>query len=99
MRQESHILNSKKLYMDIGGDKDDIKVPFIDILDHITPQHWWNPGYFWLDTQLQEGVDAMRFILDQKRINYRFHQIPGGRHNERAWSQRMDKPLLHFYGK
>jgi enterochelin esterase-like enzyme len=89
----------KKIYMDIGGDSDDVKVPWLDLLDHVTPDHWWNPGYFWLDTQLQAGVQAMCRVLDQERIPYDFHQIPGGRHNERAWAQRMDKPLLHLYGR
>ena len=95
----SHPLSSKKLYIDIGGDTDDVKVPIIDVLDHISSEHWWNPGYFWLDTQLQIGVQAMRSILDSKQVQYKFYQFPGGRHNERAWSQRMDKPLLHLYGK
>lgn len=93
------ILRNKKIYMDIGGDVDDIKVPMIDILDHMTPKHFWNPGYFWLDTQLQQTVGEMDAILDRAEANKEFHQVPGGRHNERAWSQRIHLPLLHLYGK
>jgi pimeloyl-ACP methyl ester carboxylesterase len=95
--RSSGILESKKIYLDIGGDHDDVKVPLLDLFDHITSEHWWNPGYFWLDTQLQGGVNAMRTALDQAGVDYCFHRIPGGRHNERAWAQRIDKPLRYLY--
>ena len=52
-------LTSKRIYMDIGGDVEDTKVPLLDVMDHLTPQHWWNPGYFWLDTSLRPTADAM----------------------------------------
>lgn len=96
----------KKLYFDIGGDMDSnsktkksdfIRVSPIDLLDHLTPVHGWNPGYFWLDTQLQGQVTAMRKVLDRAGIDYRFRQYPGGRHNERAWALRIDKPLMHLF--
>lgn len=92
----------KKLYFDIGGDMDDSKSDFvrvspIDVLDHLTPVHGWNPGYFWLDTQLQGQVAAMKNVLDQGGIEYEYRQYPGGRHNERAWALRIDKPLLHLF--
>lgn len=93
----------KKLYFDIGGDMDDskssdfVRVSPIDVLDHLTPVHGWNPGYFWLDTQLQGQVTAMQKVLDRAGINYEYRQYPGGRHNERAWAQRIDKPLLHLF--
>lgn len=90
-------LQSKKIYLDIGGDLNDVSVPLVDVLDHLTPEHWWNPGYFWLDTQLQESVTAMKRSLDRAQVPYRFEEFPGGRHNERAWAQRIHQPLLHLF--
>eukprot|EP00537_Pseudo-nitzschia_pungens_P000339 CAMPEP_0172358456 /NCGR_PEP_ID=MMETSP1060-20121228/2764_1 /TAXON_ID=37318 /ORGANISM="Pseudo-nitzschia pungens, Strain cf. cingulata" /LENGTH=426 /DNA_ID=CAMNT_0013079675 /DNA_START=216 /DNA_END=1493 /DNA_ORIENTATION=+ len=81
----------KKVYLDIGGDMDDskssdfVRVSPIDVLDHLTPVHGWNPGYFWLDTQLQGQVTAMKNALDRAEVDYEYRQYPGGRHNERAW--------------
>jgi pimeloyl-ACP methyl ester carboxylesterase len=95
----SVMLKSKHLYVDIGGDMGDEKVPVFDILDHLTPQHWWNPGYFWLDSQLQPGVEAMTAALNIDGVPFMYHKTPGGRHNERAWANRIDLPLLHLYGK
>jgi pimeloyl-ACP methyl ester carboxylesterase len=98
VRQNSQpCLKNKKIYLDIGGDFGDSKVPLVDVMDHMTTQHWWNPGYFWLDTQLQRSVDAMKDALDQVGVEYCFRTIPGGRHNERAWAQRIDKPLLYLF--
>ena len=91
-------LNEKKLYMDNGGDDGDRKVPFFDVWDHVTQNHWWNPGYWWLDTQLQPGIDAMRMALDLKKLPYHYKKFPGARHNERAWAQRIHEPLLYLYG-
>eukprot|EP00980_Cylindrotheca_fusiformis_P014792 scaffold4026_cov117-Cylindrotheca_fusiformis.AAC.27 len=90
-------LRNKRIYLDIGGDFGDSKVPLVDFMDHLTTQHWWNPGYFWLDTQLQRSVEAMTDALDKAGVEYCFRTIPGGRHNERAWAQRIDKPLLHLF--
>jgi len=88
-----------KVYMDIGGDMDEVKVPVVDVLDHMTKEHWWNPGYFWLDTPLQSGVESMRAKLDgMAGFEYEYRKYPGGRHNERAWSQRMDRPLRYLFG-
>lgn len=93
----------KKVYLDIGGDMDDskssdfVRVSPIDVLDHLTPVHGWNPGYFWLDTQLQGQVTAMKKALDRAEVDYEYRQYPGGRHNERAWALRIDKPLLHLF--
>jgi len=95
----------KKLYIDIGGDMDDskssdfVRVSPIDFLDHLTPVHGWNPGYFWLDTQLQGQVTAMQKVLDRSGIEYEYREYPGGRHNERAWALRIDKPLLHLFSR
>lgn len=93
------VLQSKRLYMDIGGDMGDEKVPVFDLMDHVTPEHWWNPGYWWLDSQLQTGVEVMKTALNLAKIDFMFHEEPGGRHNERAWAKRIDLPLLHLFGK
>ena len=87
-----------RLYIDNGGDDKDRKVPFFDVWDHVTQNHWWNPGYWWLDTQLQPGIDAMRMALDLKRLPYHYKKFPGARHNERAWAQRIHEPLLYLFG-
>jgi hypothetical protein len=86
-RKSSTNLKNKKIYIDIGGDVGEAKVPMLDVLDHMTTAHWWNPGYFWLDTQLQASVDAMKDALDQGGVDYYFQRVPGGRHNERAWGK------------
>uniref|UniRef100_A0A7S4MX03 Esterase n=1 Tax=Odontella aurita TaxID=265563 RepID=A0A7S4MX03_9STRA len=91
--------DGKVLYMDNGGDVDESKVPLFDVLDHFTENHWWNPGYFWLDTQLQPGVDAMRMALDVGGVRYGYHREAGARHNERAWARRIDRPLAHLFGE
>jgi predicted alpha/beta superfamily hydrolase len=90
--------NDKVIYMDNGGDMDDKKVDWIDIQDHLTSQHWWNPGYWFLDTQLQPGIDAMKLALDVRGIKYTYKKFPGGRHNERGWANRIHEPLLALYG-
>jgi enterochelin esterase-like enzyme len=92
-------LKGKRIYLDIGGDINDIKVSWFDLFDHLTDEHWWNPGYWWLDTQLQPSVDAMSLALNFAGIEHKYEKIPGARHNERAWSQRIHQPLLHLFGK
>ena len=92
-------LRDQTLYLDNGGDVGDTKVPMIDPFDHFTEKNWWNPGYFWLDSQLQPGVDAMRGALDLGGVDYEYRRIAGGRHNERAWAQRIDAPLMHLFGR
>jgi enterochelin esterase-like enzyme len=89
------VLRGKRLYIDNGGDNDDLRVPILDILDHIPKM---NPGYFWLDTQLQPAIDAARNILKFHRIPHAYQKFPGARHNERAWAMRIDKPLMHLFG-
>jgi predicted alpha/beta superfamily hydrolase len=96
-----------RVYLDVGGDGETIKVPLWDIRDHLTSRHWWNPGYWWLDTQLQPPVQRMYHILrhlqqeESGRASFQVSlcQYPGARHNERAWSQRIHEPLLHLFGK
>lgn len=56
-------------------------------------------SYWWLDTTLQPMIDATLLALDQAGVNYNYEKFPGGRHNERAWAQRIHRPLLHLYGK
>lgn len=92
-------LHSKKIYIDNGGDAADTRVPVFEALDHFTlNERWWNPGYWWLDTSLQPMIDAMRWTLDQGRVEYIYEKFPGGRHNERAWAKRIHRPLLALYG-
>jgi len=88
----------KTIYLDNGGDDDEVKVPLVDIWDHVTTEHWWNPGYWWLDSQLQPSIDAMKLALDARGKKYCYNKIAGGRHNERAWASRIHKPMLHLYG-
>ena len=92
--------HSKRLYIDNGGDADDTKVPLFDSHDHLTANdRFWNPGFWWLDTSLQPMIDAMRFVLDEGGVEYTYEKFPGARHNERAWAQRIHRPLLGLYGK
>lgn len=85
----SVVLEGKRIYLDMGGDINDVKVPWVDVLDHLTSEHWWNPGYFWLDTQLQGGMESMKQALNRAGASYEYKEFPGGRHNERAWAQRV----------
>jgi enterochelin esterase-like enzyme len=86
-------LRSKTIYLDNGGDADNTRVPIFDVHDHFTMNDkFWNPGYWWLDTNLQPMIDAMRFVFDQAGVKYTYERFPGGRHNERAWAQRIHHP-------
>lgn len=86
-------LRTKHIYIDIGGDIDVTRVPLFDAHDHFTMNDkFWNPGYFWLDTNLQPMVDATRFILEGGDVPHTYEKFPGGRHNERAWAQRIHHP-------
>ena len=90
-------LKDKRLYMDVGGDSDQVTVPLIDIQDHMTATNFWNPGYFFLDTSLKSSCYAMKESLNlHDEVNIQFELYPGARHNERAWSKRIDRPLLHL---
>jgi len=92
-------LRNKKIYIDIGGDMGDVRVPPIDVFDHLSDGNYWNPGYFWLDTQLQDQVMTMKEALSNPSVgaDLCFRQYPGGRHNERAWSERIHKPIMHMF--
>jgi len=92
-------LRAKTIYIDNGGDAEEASVPVFEAADHFTlNEGWWNPGYWWLDTSLQPMVDAMRWTLDRGGVDYVYEKFPGGRHNERAWAQRIHRPLLALYG-
>ena len=82
-----------RLYIDNGGDTEDVQVPLFD------PADGANPGYWWLDTQLRPGVDAMHASLKLHGVDVLYKVFPGGRHNERAWGQRVELPLRHLLGK
>ena len=100
--EKGESIRDKRVYMDIGGDMGETRVPFLDLLDHVAASElrFQNPGYFWLDTQLQPTVSAMKTVMKQKGFSdMLYHEEPGGRHNERAWAQRIDLPLLHLFGK
>ncbi|KAG8458550.1 hypothetical protein KFE25_003085 [Diacronema lutheri] len=81
-----------RIYIDNGGDTPEQSVSLFDVRDG------FNPGYWFLDSQLQPGVDAMRQVLDLHRVAHEYHREPGGRHNERGWSARVERPLRHLYG-
>ncbi len=91
-------LKDKTVYIDNGGDEDDVKVPIVDLVDFMSEYHFWNPGYWWLDSNLQPGIDLMKLAFDTKGVKYEYTKFPGGRHNERAWALRIHKPLLALYG-
>mmetsp|Transcript_22423 Transcript_22423/g.70117 ORF Transcript_22423/g.70117 Transcript_22423/m.70117 type:complete len:422 (+) Transcript_22423:2-1267(+) len=80
-----------RVYIDNGGDTDEEKVALVDFFDGP------NPGYFWLDTQLQPGVDAMKAVLELHNLDFGYHRAPGGRHNERGWASRIRLPLEHLF--
>lgn len=82
-----------RVYIDNGGDADGQRVPVLDLLDG--PE----AGWWWLDSQLQPGIDGMRAALELHNVPFKYHRAPGARHNERAWARRVDLPLLHLYGK
>ena len=42
-----------RVYIDNGGDTAERRVPVLDVADG------WDPGYWWLDTNLQPGVEQM----------------------------------------
>lgn len=98
-----------RIYFDNGGDTDDTTVPVFDLdnaaaamsslLQGMPVSQALNPGYFWLDTSLQPGCDLMYNALKFHGVPFEFQRFPGGRHNERAWAQRIDSPLLYLYGK
>ena len=77
-RDSQASLCSKKIYIDNGGDTDDARVPVFDIHDHFTMnEHWLNPGFFWLDTQLQPTIDAVRWTLERGNVEFLYKKYPG----------------------
>lgn len=71
-------LCSKTIYLDNGGDTDDTRVPVFDIMDHFTMnENWMNPGFFWLDTQLQPAIDAVCWALERGNVKFKYQKYPG----------------------
>ena len=52
-----------------------------------------------LEAILQPGIDEMMQILNAKGYNYTWYRDEGAPHNEIAWSKRVWRPLLQFFGK
>jgi len=96
--QPNELFEGKTIYIDNGGDEGDVKVPMFDLVDLMSEDHWWNPGYWWLDSSLQSAIDLMILALKTKGAKYEYSKFAGGRHNERAWALRIHKPLLALYG-
>ena len=82
--QPSETFEGKTIYIDNGGDENESRVALFDPFDHLSSSNAWNPGYFWLDTQLQPGIEAMKLAMDLNGIQYDYQKFPGGRHNERG---------------
>lgn len=79
-----------RIYIDNGGDTSSRQVDLIEGLN--------DGGYWWLDNQLQPGVDAMvnALKLHSKDVDLSVHREPGGLHTERAWGARSALPLSHL---
>ena len=96
-RGSDHLLadgRSPRLWIDNGGDVGGRRVSPVPIsLDDALNAGWW-----WLDTSLQPGVDAMCRALREQGVPFRYHREPGGRHNEAAWAARVERPLRHLFG-
>ena len=52
-----------------------------------------------LEARLQPGIDEMLKTLDAKEYKYVWYLDEGAPHNERAWSARVWRPLVQFFGK
>jgi pimeloyl-ACP methyl ester carboxylesterase len=91
--------SNHRIYLDMGGDVNDVKVPWLDVMDHVNkPKHWWNAGYFWLDTSLQPSCQVMYQLLLQlqsKSQSSFFASGSGGVH-ERGARERERANNVHF---
>ncbi len=52
-----------------------------------------------LEARLQPGIDEMMHVLDVKHYTYTWYRDEGATHNEIAWSRRVWRPLIQFFGK
>jgi hypothetical protein len=52
-----------------------------------------------IESLLQPGIDEMLKTLEEKKTPYTWYLDEGAPHNERAWSARVWKPLLQFFGR
>ena len=104
-----------KIFISNGGDDEELDVR-VNPFDNIELD--WNnengilptanikvKGFFWLDTNLQSGIDSMlnalKFSAGMKvngdRLQYK--KYPGDAHNEVAWKKRVREPLLFLFKK
>jgi len=88
--QFSKLRRLPRVYIDIGGD---MGFQRVDALKGLS-----EGGYWWLDTQLQQGVEAMlnALQLHSGSIDLSVHKEPGGRHTEQAFGARASLPLRHL---
>ncbi len=52
-----------------------------------------------LEAYLQPGIDNMMKALKNKDYTFNWYLAEGAEHNEMAWSERVYKPLIQFFGK
>jgi predicted alpha/beta superfamily hydrolase len=52
-----------------------------------------------LESKLKPGIDETVNYLKSKGYNLTYQIANGAEHNEAAWSKRIDKPLVLFFGK
>ena len=81
-----------RIYIDNGGDTPDRRVDLLEGLNE--------GGFWWLDTSLNAGVDGMLSALrgHSETVELAWHREPGGRHSERDWGRRAERPLRHLLG-
>jgi hypothetical protein len=79
-----------RIYIDNGGDAGDTRVSWLDGLNE--------GGWWWLDSSLQPGVDAMvaALRLHGAAVALEYRRAPGGRHSEREWGARAAPALRHL---
>jgi enterochelin esterase-like enzyme len=90
-----HTEGPPRLYIDNGGATAEVGVSPLPL----SLQDGLHAGWWWLDTSLQPGVDAMREALASHALPYDYHRDPGGRHNEAAWAARVERPLRYLFGR
>lgn len=56
-------------------------------------------GTVGLESKLKPGIDETVNYLKSKGYNLTYQIANGAEHNEAAWSKRIDKPLVQFFGK
>ncbi len=56
-------------------------------------------GTVGLESELKPGIDETVNYLKTKGYQITYVLAQGAEHNEAAWSKRLDKPLIQFFGK